>query len=304
MSDFIVNTITAAEEAAAAKELNPLYAATYGNPFDVEPNTDEFAAQVRKVQRIFCNSVPEMIVDGIYGPVTNAVMSAKKSIIDSPVDYIIMGGERKAVRGFPVIDFSEKKEGALSFVDFPGTFHVRKDEHDIRRITIHWDVCKTALSCFNVLRKRGYSTHFSINYDGTLYQWLDPIRYRAIHNGDDNAHSIGVDFNNPVDVAYFDWCHSVKYDRPILKREDYDGFGKGKFLGPTSAQIATAKKFFPWLCEQLNIPVGIPQECYGICNDITQNHDRRGVFCHLNYPVSRMKWGKWDFLGMWEYGII
>lgn len=66
-------------------------------------------------------------------------------------------------------------------------------------VVIHSDITYTSRSCFNVLKARGFSTHFMIDWDGTIYQGTDPAQ-RAIHAASDylknvNNRSIGIDMN-------------------------------------------------------------------------------------------------------------
>lgn len=66
-------------------------------------------------------------------------------------------------------------------------------------VIIHSDITATSRSCFNVLKMRGFSTHFMIDGDGTIYQSTDPAM-RAIHAASDylknvNNRSIGIDMN-------------------------------------------------------------------------------------------------------------
>ena len=81
-------------------------------------------------------------------------------------------------------------------------FAITRDELDalgqhIWQIALHHDVTTNALDTYNVLAMRGLSTHFVVNYDGALYQFLD-CYHVAWATGDNNNHSIAIDMNNPV----------------------------------------------------------------------------------------------------------
>lgn len=81
-------------------------------------------------------------------------------------------------------------------------FNVPREEIDIlsqhiTQIALHHDVTTSASITFNILCKRGISTHFDINYDGTIYQFLD-CYHSAWATGDNNNMSIAIDMNNPV----------------------------------------------------------------------------------------------------------
>ena len=67
----------------------------------------------------------------------------------------------------------------------------------IWQIALHHDVTMNATDTFNVLCTRGLSTHFCVNYDGALYQYLD-CYHMAWATGENNNHCIAIDMNNPV----------------------------------------------------------------------------------------------------------
>jgi N-acetyl-anhydromuramyl-L-alanine amidase AmpD len=62
-------------------------------------------------------------------------------------------------------------------------------------VVIHTDLTQDAKRCFSALVGRNLSTHFMVDYDGTIYQGLDP-GYEAFHGGSVNSVSIGIDMNN------------------------------------------------------------------------------------------------------------
>ena len=81
-------------------------------------------------------------------------------------------------------------------------FGITRDEIDalgqhICQIALHHDVTMNAMDTFNVLCTRGLSTHFCVNYDGTLYQYMDPY-HMAWATGENNNVSVAIDMNNPV----------------------------------------------------------------------------------------------------------
>ncbi len=49
----------------------------------------------------------------------------------------------------------------------------------------HWDAALSADSCYRILRKRGLSIHFTIDNDGTIFQYLD-MNHIAYHCGKHN----------------------------------------------------------------------------------------------------------------------
>jgi len=64
-----------------------------------------------------------------------------------------------------------------------------------RMVVLHADVMPDTEATFGLLVKRGLSTHFAIEWDGTIYQMLDP-REAAFAAAEVNPYSIQIDLNN------------------------------------------------------------------------------------------------------------
>jgi N-acetyl-anhydromuramyl-L-alanine amidase AmpD len=66
----------------------------------------------------------------------------------------------------------------------------------VDQFVIHFDVCGTSRTCFQVLQDdRDLSVHFMLDLDGTIYQTLD-LKERAWHATISNDRSIGVEIAN------------------------------------------------------------------------------------------------------------
>lgn len=82
----------------------------------------------------------------------------------------------------------------------------------INKIVLHYDACGTSQKCFEVLQKRGLSTQFMLDLDGTIYQTMD-LKERAWTAGIANDHSINIEIANigayPPDKASIlkKWYH-------------------------------------------------------------------------------------------------
>ena len=119
-------------------------------------------------------------------------------------------------------------------------FNVPQDEVDalgqsVYQIALHHDVTTDAVTTYNVLCTRGLSTHFVVNYDGALYQFMD-CYHVAWATGENNAHCIAIDMNNPVYPEMRD------IDPASGMREIYQGKINGSvktMLGYTEAQYDT-----------------------------------------------------------------
>ena len=125
-------------------------------------------------------------------------------------DSIIIAGEKKKLTGgVKVVTFEDP--GGLSFERESanselGMFSERwlegkkvKDlealQEKVHQVVVHTDLTRDSAKCFAVLAARSLSTHFMIDWDGVIYQALDPL-YQAYHAGDANDASIGLDMNN------------------------------------------------------------------------------------------------------------
>lgn len=98
--------------------------------------------------------------------------------------------------------FRYQKGGGYFTREFEQLFSTTRAELDamgqvVTQIALHHDVTMSALDTFSVLCSRGLSTHFVINYDGTLYQLLD-CYHCAWATGDNNNLCVAIDMNNPV----------------------------------------------------------------------------------------------------------
>ena len=121
----------------------------------------------------------------------------------------------------------------------------------ITQIAFHHDVTSKATDTFNVLCKRGLSTHFDINYDGTLYQFMD-CYHTAWATGDNNSMSIAIDMNNPV-------FPDTPNDPAQGLRDIFQGKINGSLktmLGYTDAQYETLIA----LLKALLLPMQVPGE--------------------------------------------
>jgi len=55
----------------------------------------------------------------------------------------------------------------------PSCYRTEKKPRHPNMIVTHWDVALSATSCFNILKKVSISTHFCIDNDGTIFQFVD-----------------------------------------------------------------------------------------------------------------------------------
>ena len=71
-------------------------------------------------------------------------------------------------------------------------------------LVTHWDATTSAEKCKRVLQARKISTHFCIDNDGVIYQYVDTNNV-AWHAGCVNKYSIGIYFSNAYYTKYNKW---------------------------------------------------------------------------------------------------
>ena len=130
-------------------------------------------------------------------------------------DYLIIAGEKRTVPGARIITFVDDASWDFSKLIHPdpNSKYVQPRHNDkglpiadlttiqgiVDMVVIHSDITIDSQSCFRVLKQRGFSTHFMVNWDGTIYQGTDPANM-AMHAASElsknvNNHSIGIDVN-------------------------------------------------------------------------------------------------------------
>lgn len=172
----------------------------------------------------------------------------------------------------------------------------------VTQIIIHTDLTSDSAKCFDVLVSRGLSTHFMVDWDGTIYQGLDPL-YAAYHAGDANGSSIGIDFNNmmpnlakePSAPPYnekldrFAEMSEKKYRRPKSGRMTING-GRVMSYGYTDPQYQALIALLKVLTDQLNIPKQVPFDAKGeIVTEVLTDPSYPGIVGHWHISPDR-----WD----------
>ena len=131
---------------------------------------------------------------------------------ESTYDSIILAGERFKLRGgVKVVTFEDNPQWSFDKASFGSPVpvfsprrHPETKKHvktvkelagSVSQVLLHTDLTSDSALCFKALLQRSLSTHFMIDWDGTIYQGLDPM-FVAYHAGDFNGASIGIDLNN------------------------------------------------------------------------------------------------------------
>jgi len=152
-------------------------------------------------------------------------------------------------------------------------------------IVTHWDAALSAKSCFNILKRRGVSSHFVIDNDGTIYQLVD-VNDVAWHAGKVNSKSIGIDFSNAYYEKYQKYYRRKGFgNRPLLDDSVVHGVKLEQHLGYYPVQERAYKALVGALAGHYDIPLQCPDEAK--VHPQAQKGTYEGVVCH--YHVSRAK---------------
>ena len=159
-----------------------------------------------------------------------------------------------------------------------------------KMIVTHWDATTSADRCRRVLQARKISSHFCIDNDGVIHQYVD-TNHIAWHAGAVNKVSIGVDFSNAYYTKYNKWYQANNFGkRPILSDSRVHGRKLKPHLGYYDVQIAAYKKLLRALSEHYDIPLQCPMEDGHLITKVHEQAAKKkyeGVVCH--YHLTRNK---------------
>jgi hypothetical protein len=168
-------------------------------------------------------------------------------------------------------------------------------------LVTHWDVALSANSCFRILSRLKISTHFCIDNDGKVFQFVDTNNV-AWHAGPTqvdrnlfpnrklpswNSNSIGIDFSNAYYLKYQkDYVKAGFGERPVIESRVHN-VKLGPHLGFYPAQIESYKKLVNFLCDVYNIPKVCPFPLNTICEEAV-NGKFKGVINHFNLTRNKI----------------
>jgi len=234
--------------------------------------------RVEEFQRIH-----ELAPDGLVGPQTYRRIYTNREAFPVSDKRILCNGTMIPIE-WDKVRISRLSEGTHK--------KVSKRRSPTMAVT-HWDVCLSAESCKRVLDKRGISTHFVIDNDGTIVQLVDcnDIAWHAGNRKVNNA-SIGIDFSNAYYTKYQStYIKNGFGERPVLRDSVVHGVKLNPHLGYYPAQILAYKA----LLEFLNKTYGIELECPldesgNLLKGVFEPASKgvyNGVVCH--YHLTRRK---------------
>ena len=232
--------------------------------------------------------------DGLCGSMTfrriilhregEAVFSA-----DSDKNYIICDGNRVPIN-WKTVNIDDENNYSLPRSCYR---YYKPNKRNVKMIITHFDVCLSAASCKRVLQKKGISSHFSIDNDGTIYQMVDP-QHEAWHAGKRavNKTSIGIDISNAYYTKYQSWYRKKGFgNRPVLNDVRVHGRKLKECLGFYPEQIEAYKVLIKTLCRYYGIPFDMPMNEDGEVLRAVDKSVLRGKFRGIanHFHVTRGK---------------
>ncbi len=231
----------------------------------------------------------DLSADGKVGPMTYRRVLLARQVEEEEnnlVDYILVNGSKIHLGWDVKINLMSKK-----------CYRTWKRERSPNMIVTHWDATTSADRCKRVLENRNISTHFCIDNDGVIHQYVD-TNHVAWHAGRVNSKSIGIDFSNAYYLKYADYyVKKGLTKRPICKDSVVHGVKLKPHLGYYNVQIGAYKKLLNVLCDHYDINIDTPRtKSGGLYTGVVKeaaNGKYNGVVCH--YHLTR---GKIDCAGL------
>ena len=258
---------------------NKRSAKRYGwHPSWFNPRLNDFDSELNESVKYF-QLMHDLAVDGKVGPNTFRRLLAERDLQESD-NYILVNGEQVD------IDWDVKQDLMPK-----NCYRTWRRERKPNMLVTHWDATTSAEKCKRVLQARKISTHFCIDNDGVIYQYVDTNNV-AWHAGKVNNYSIGIDFSNAYYTKYNKWYDKKGFgERPVLKDSKVHGIRLKPHLGYYKVQLEAYKKLVSVLCNHYDIPIQTPM----INDDVMDTgvvleaakgkYD--GIVCH--YHLTRKK---------------
>lgn len=226
--------------------------------------------------------------DGMVGPMTYRRLLAERELKEQDSEsenFILINGQRVSIEWDTKIDLIKA-----------GAYKKYRRERKPNMVVTHWDACTSASSCKRVLEARNISTHFCIDNDGVIYQYLDTNDV-GWHAGRVNSKSIGIDFSNAYYTKYNKLYKKRGFsERPILKNSYVHGRKLKPHLGYYAVQIEAYKKLLKVICNHYDIPYAVPERDGELLTKVDADAAKgkfEGIVCH--YHLTR---GKIDCAGL------
>tara|TARA_A100001515_G_scaffold141463_1_gene138491 strand:+ start:415 stop:1269 length:855 start_codon:yes stop_codon:yes gene_type:complete len=225
--------------------------------------------------------VHDLKPDGLVGPVTfRRLLSFRElSQQQESENYILINGDNVPINWDVKVDLIKTN-----------CYRKHRGQRKPNMIVTHWDACTSASSCKKVLEARNISTHFCIDNDGVIYQYLD-TNHIGWHAGKVNKNSIGIDFSNAYYTKYNSLYEKRGFSkRPVLNDSRVHGVKLKPHLGYYNVQIEAYKELTKALCDYYNIPLCVPEKDGKLMTSVHNGASRGkfdGIVCH--YHLTRKK---------------
>jgi len=216
---------------------------------------DNLLKKIRNFQRLH-----RLTADGMCGPTTyRRIWTVREEKLDEYVPPQISQGPKTGHiiynNDFYPIEWDKvvlpfNKGGLKMRSGFKTVTKIRKP----RMFVCHWDAALNSDSCYKILRKRGLSIHFTIDNDGTIYQYLD-MNHIAYHCGKHNSTTVGVEISNAFYPKYQGWYQRHGFGkREMVKDAHVHGRSIKPFMDFYPAQVGALKALMkavngamPWI---------------------------------------------------------
>jgi N-acetyl-anhydromuramyl-L-alanine amidase AmpD len=221
----------------------------------------------------------DLEADGLVGPLTFRRLLSERDLKKSK-NHILINNQHVEIDWDVKIDLMPNN-----------CYRKWRRQRKPNMIVTHWDATTSAEKCKRVLQARNISTHFCIDNDGIIYQYVDTNDV-AWHAGGVNKYSIGIDFSNAYYLKYNDYYVKKGFNkRPICKDSRVHGVKLRPHLGYYPVQIKAYKKLVKVLCDHYDIPIETPMVNDEVADAGVRSDVKRGKFdgivCH--YHASRNK---------------
>lgn len=160
-------------------------------------------------------STGEVFLAGVAVPVNVAVNTERYRVEELRLQKQLAKEEGLPGADKPVPSYYRERRSQTDLPLDPTDMEAMRVRIDL--LVLHSSHTQTARHSFLQLGATGGSTHFTIDYEGTVYQNLD-LAWEASHSGDAvaDARSVAIDMVNPVTL----------HERPLPEGVDYEVYGR------------------------------------------------------------------------------
>lgn len=144
----------------------------------------------------------------------------------------------------------EIESGQVTTTDKTGAFRSRARNQSITQIVVHESDTETSAQTETVLARRGLSSHYTVDQDGTVDRLVDEGRV-AYHAGKNNANSIGIEVSNP------DYGRNARPGQRVIQAPWMDG---GVYAVPSQTQTEQTWQLTQDAANRNQVPIRFPAE--------------------------------------------